>query len=124
MLFCKKNEMESKELLNSIVDLMDNKKSEDITVINVGDVSNLTEYLVLCCGNSNIHIKTISKWLRFKIKEIYGIYPLSIDGNYPLSDWIVMDFNDVIVHIMSREKRDMYKIEEFWNKEIRNIINK
>lgn len=109
------------ELARSVIDLSKDKKSEDISLIDVGEVSNITEYLVLCCGNNSIHIKTIAKWLKFKLKEKYGIYPLSVDGSYPSSDWIVLDLNSVIVHIMSKDVRYRYKMEDFWN-EIKNSI--
>ena len=104
--------MDIKEKVKIAVKALDDKKAVDIKVIEVTEVSSLADYFVICTGNSNTHIKSLSGEVEFKLGEM-GIHPLGNDG-YDSGIWIVMDYESVMVHIFNREQRDFFKLEKLW----------
>ena len=85
--------------------LADSKQAEDIRVLDLRDVSTITDFFVICSGGSTPHLKAIHKEIREKLKEEHGITPHSSEGNIE-SHWVVLDYGDVMVHIFHRSKRD------------------
>ena len=116
--------IEPLDLAQNIVKILDANKASQIKLLRVNDNTVMTDYFVICTGNSNTHIKSLSGEVEFKLGEM-GIHPLGNDG-YDSGIWIVMDYESVMVHIFNREQRDFFKLEKLWadaeDIEIDNIV--
>ena len=88
------------------------KKANDPVILDVRGISSVTDFLFLCSGNSEPHLKAIADEILRRLRE-QGIRPLGRDG-FPPSRWIVMDFNDVLVHVFHPELRQRYALEQLW----------
>lgn len=94
-------------------ELAANKKAEDIVVLDVRAVSTFTDYFVICSGTSEPHLKAIAAEVQTRLKEDYQVRAAAVDG-FPASQWIVLDYLQVILHIFHREKRSFYSLEDLW----------
>jgi len=107
--------LELEHLLDSVVKLLDDKKAENINVMDVSPATNIADYFVICTANSPIHadalISELEDWLDVRDIEYHS------EGD-PTS-WKLIDIGPIIVHIFTPEARDYYKLEEFWDKMIR-----
>lgn len=104
--------MDSKQLMALIAEYADNKKAEDIKVLDIRDLTTMADYFVICHGNSHPQMKAIAEEIEDKLKE-KDFYPSSREGK-DSAFWILMDYGDVIVHIFNRESREFYGIEHLW----------
>lgn len=93
-----------------IVDALDDKRAEDIVVLNLAGVSETLDYFIVATGRSSLQLKAMEEGVRESLK---GILPLrSVEG--PSTRWILIDFYHVVVHVMSPEARDFYDLEGLW----------
>ena len=99
-------------LAQDIVKILDANKAGQIKLLKVKDRTVMTDYFVICTGNSNTHIRSLSGEVEFKLGE-KGVQPMGIDG-YESGIWIVMDYESVMVHVFNREQRDFFKLEKLW----------
>ena len=83
-------------------------------VLDLRGISTFTDFFVICSGTSEPHLKAIAGEVEIKLREDYDIRPAAIDG-FPASQWIVIDYLQVIVHVLHREKRDFYSLEDLWS---------
>lgn len=99
-----------------IVDLsikvIDAGKGDDIVKLPVTELSVLADYFVLCTANSDPHLRAISERLKREVSKKFGKKP-KLDG-VAASSWIVMDYGQVVVHILSPEMRERYQLESLW----------
>ncbi len=100
-------------LTRFIVDAALSKKASDVAVMEMYDVSGVADYFVLCTGNSDMQIRAISDEVQFQVKEEFGERPWHREGVEHYS-WVVLDYVDVVVHIMDAEKRGYYLLERLW----------
>ncbi len=105
--------LESKQLVEKIVAFMEEKKAKDISVINIQDITIISDYFVICSGTSTTHIKAIADEVQFKLKEI-GIEANHSEG-YETARWILLDYSDVIIHVFHHEDRSFYNLERLWS---------
>jgi ribosome-associated protein len=105
--------MDSKKLALLCRDLAENRKAEDVVVLEVREVSSVADYFVLASGTSEPHLRAIVEEIRDKLRDEHGIRPNAVDGTLPTS-WVVLDFFDVIVHIMRSDVRKHYDLESLW----------
>ena len=104
--------MESQELANKIVALLDEKKAEDIRVYDMRGVSSVTDFNVVATGLSAPHLRALVGDLRGALKA-EGIPGYRASGE-PDSGWVVIDYIDVIVHVFSREARAYYDLDSLY----------
>ena len=102
------------ELAQECVRLAEDKKAEDIVVLDLRGISSFTDFFVICSATSEPHLKAISSGIRENLHELYGLSPLAADG-VPASQWVVIDYSDVLVHIFQAEKREFYALENLWS---------
>ena len=107
-------EVSSKKLSSIIARVLDDKKAVDISVLNVANVCVLSDYFVIASATSTTQVKGLTFSLREKIKELFGRIPNG-DENDLKNRWNLLDYGDVIVHIMHTEVRESYALEKFWN---------
>jgi len=89
------------------------KKAENTLILDLRGVSGFTEFFVICSGTSEPQLKAIASSIRQQARESLGMRPLAEDG-YPSSQWVVLDYSDVICHIFLEEKRAFYDLENLW----------
>ena len=90
------------------------KKAENLVLMDLRGVSGFTDFFLICSGTSEPQLKAISSSIRESIREEFGQRPLAEDG-YPASQWVVLDFGDVICHLFHGEKREFYDLENLWS---------
>jgi len=105
--------MDSKKLALLCRELADNKKAEDILVLDVRRISSIADYFVIVSGTSAPHLRAISDEILDKLNEDHGVRPKTVDGKLP-GGWMVLDLFDVIVHIMRADIRKHYDLEGLW----------
>lgn len=104
--------MKSIQLAKEIAKILDSKKAQDIVAIGISNLTIVADYFVIASGTSITHIKTLAEEIEVKLKE-KGIAPLRVEGANS-SSWVLLDYNDVIVHIFHNETRDFYSLERLW----------
>ena len=105
--------MDSRKMALLCRDLADNKKAEDIVVLNVAEASSITDYFVIATGTSEPHLRAIVDEITESLKSDYSLYPRAMDGQLQTS-WVVLDYFDVIVHVMRKDVREHYNLEGLW----------
>lgn len=105
--------MDSRKLALLCRELADRRKAEDIVVLDVRKISSITDYFVIATGTSEPHLRAISDEIQDKLRNEHGIRPRAVDGTLQTA-WLVLDFFDVIVHIMRPDVRKLYDLETLW----------
>jgi len=90
------------------------KKAENLVAIDLRGISSFTDFFVICSGTSEPHLKAIAGEIETRLKVDDKVAPAAVDG-YPLSQWIVIDYSDVVVHIFHEQKRAFYSLEDLWS---------
>jgi ribosome-associated protein len=103
----------SQELAWKIAETADDKKAADIAILQVEDISYLTDYFVIATGFSKIQVKAIADAIEEKMVEQFQLNPVRIEGKTE-GNWIVQDFGEVIVHLFLPSEREYYNLEAFW----------
>lgn len=91
---------------------MEEKKAEDIKIIDIHEVSTIADYFLIASGNNRSHIQTICD----EVEETLGRagYPKKQSEGYDTANWILMDYGDIIVHIFDKQNRLFYDLERIW----------
>ena len=105
--------MDSRKLALLCRELADNKKAEDIVILDVREVSSVTDYFVIASGTSEPHLRAIVDEIRDHLRDDYDLRPKAVDGTLHTA-WVVLDFFDVIVHVMRTDVRERYDLETLW----------
>jgi ribosome-associated protein len=92
----------------------DEKKAEDIAILDVSGLSPITDYVVVCTATSSPHLRAVRDEVSERLKEDHSKPALVSDGSLD-SQWLVLGYPNVIVHVFTREKREFYAMEELWN---------
>ncbi len=100
------------EMVENIVKTLDRKKAIDIKVVRVGDLTILADYFIIASGNTNTQTKSLADEVEFQLSQL-GVKPTRTEG-YSSSNWIILDYSDIIVHIFNKESREYYKLERLW----------
>lgn len=105
---------DSKTLVEHIVEGMKKIKALNIVVLDVSDLTTLTDYFVICSGNSDTQVKAIADSIEEELLEKTREKAWKKEGLQARS-WIILDYINTVVHVMSKEKREFYDIERMWN---------
>jgi ribosome silencing factor RsfS/YbeB/iojap len=105
--------MDSRKLASLCRELADNKKAEDIVILDVRQISSVTDYFVIASGTSEPHLRAIVDEISDKLREEYRLRPRAVDGTLQTA-WVVLDYFDVIVHVMRHDVRERYDLETLW----------
>lgn len=105
--------MDSKKLALLCRELADNKKAENILVLDVRKLSSVTDYFVIASGTSQPHLRAIVEEIHGKLRDDHDLRPARTEGGSSGS-WVVLDYFDVIVHVMHAETRARYDLEGLW----------
>ncbi|HHX94944.1 MAG TPA: ribosome silencing factor [Clostridia bacterium] len=88
------------------------RKAKDVVVIDLRNLSPVTDYFVICSGDSDIQVQSIARHLKEKLKGA-GLDLLRMEG-FQDAQWVLMDFGDVVVHVFYQEARAFYSLERLW----------
>jgi len=105
--------MDPKKLALLCRELADNKKAEDILVLDVRKLSSVTDFFLIASGSSSPHLRAIINEITDKLWSDHELRPRATDGNLN-GDWVVLDYFDVIIHVMRTETRARYDLEGLW----------
>ncbi len=105
--------MQGKELQQFVIDKLEDSKAQDIIFLDVHGKSSITDCMIICTGTSNRHLMSVADNLVDDCRA-NGLTPLGVEGQ-GISDWIVVDLGEVIVHVMQEESRRMYELEKLWS---------
>ena len=104
--------MESETLKQLVIDALDDLKAVNTVSIDVTALTDVMDHLVIASGTSNRHVKSLANNVSVEVKKA-GLQPLGIEGN-DVGEWVLLDFGDVVVHIMLPATRDYYDLERLW----------
>ncbi len=104
------NEIKEKAL--SIAKTLNNKKAMDVVIIDVSPKASFTDYFILCSGGSDRQVAALVENIE-DMMEPKGIFPNNVEGRRT-SGWILMDYGDIVVNVMTQEMRERYNLEKVW----------
>ena len=107
-------ELDSKKLACVIARTLDDKLGIDITILNISNVSSLADYFVIVTGDSTPQVKALMNNTKERIKELFSRAPIRMENDLK-NRWNLLDYGDVVVHILHKEERETYAIEKFWS---------
>ena len=106
-------QMDTMELARQCARYADDKKAEDILLLDLRGLSPVTDYFVICTASSNPQMRAIRDEIVEEMREEHGERPIFNEGEYE-SQWLIVNYPNVMVHILSPEKREFYALEELW----------
>ncbi len=105
--------LDSLDLARFIVDVVEDKKAEDIVLLDLRPDIVIADFFVIANGNSDRQLKALAEHVREGVKERFQKLPFSVEGTSD-SGWVLMDYGDVIVHLFLETKRRYYDLEGLW----------
>lgn len=105
--------MPDETLANQIVEVLDDAKARDVRVIDVRDVTSITDYMIVASGTSRRHVSAVADRVTDAMRE-RGVRALGVEGR-DIGEWVLIDFGDALVHIMMPETREHYQLEKLWS---------
>lgn len=104
--------MSAVELRDHLVGALEDLKGQDITSLDVSDLTTITDYMVVVSGTSNRHVKALVDEVLEAAKD-FGEKPIGVEGREAM-EWVLLDVGDVVVHVMQKEAREFYDLERLW----------
>ena len=101
------------EMAALVANAAESKKASNVNVLEVGKISSVSDYFVLCNGESPVQIKAIAEAIADTLEK-FGQRPLGQERDR-VGRWFLMDYGEVVVHIMHPQAREFYRLEDFWN---------
>ncbi len=98
----------------AIARFLDEKIAKDISILNISNVSSFADYFVICSSQTNTQVKALTENLTDKVKSVFSRLPAGKENDIK-NRWNLIDYGDVVVHILREEERETYAIEKFWN---------
>ena len=108
------NSINSHKFACVIAQFLDDKLAKDITILNISHVSSLADYFVIASGDSTPQVKSLMENIKEKVKENFARRPLRMENDIK-NRWNLLDYGDVVVHILHKEERLNYALEKFWS---------
>ncbi len=103
---------DSLQLAKQIAEQLDNYKGDDIIILQIKEITLVADYFILVTGTSTTHIKSLADNLVYELKQ-QGMSPLHQEGMSE-GNWILIDYDSVIVHVFLEETREFYNLERLW----------
>ncbi|HSA07422.1 MAG TPA: ribosome silencing factor [Candidatus Gastranaerophilales bacterium] len=107
-------DLSSRELACIIAGIMNEKLAKDIEILNISNISVISDYFVICGAASSVQVRAISGYISQIIKEKYERQALKEEKDLK-NRWHLLDYGDVIAHVMHQEERQYYALEKFWS---------
>ncbi len=114
--------LDSLALARYIVNVVEDKKAEDIILLDMRPEAVLADFFMICTGNSDRQLRALVENIREAVKTEFGILPHSVEGT-PESGWVLVDYSHVIIHAFMQEKRRYYDLEGLWRAESKVMLS-
>ena len=101
------------EQARSIVEVLDEKKGENILLLDISETCSFTDYFIICDGISERTLAALSEDVQRAMKKRYKTRAMGVEGEKE-NGWILLDYGDVILHLFSSEMREYYRLEDLW----------
>ncbi len=112
--------MDSTELAQRIAEFSLEKKATDVVILNLMPLTSMTDYFVICTGDSNTQVRAITEHIVDELKRQKN-RPLHVEG-LANQEWVLIDYVDVVVHVFLPHKRDFYALERLWGDAARSEV--
>jgi ribosome-associated protein len=103
----------SKDLINIVINALEEVKGQDITTLNVSDLTDVMDTMVVASGNTNRQVKALANNVVEDCKKA-GFQPIGVEG-MDTAEWVLVDFGDIVVHVMQPTTREFYDLEKLWS---------
>ena len=110
----------STNVLRLILDVLDEAKAEDIRQLDVRKLTDITDFMIIASGTSHRHVHAMAERVRETARQ-QRLHPIGIEGEAE-NDWILMDYADVVVHLMMPEARKFYSLERLWDDHLGDVV--
>lgn len=107
-------DIKSSKLSSVIARILDDKLGKDISILNISNVSVLADYFVICSADTATQVRALTSYVKEKVKDLFERLPNGQENDLK-NRWNLLDYGDVVVHILHKEERETYAIEKFWN---------
>jgi len=114
--------MNAEQIKDQVVDALEDIKGVDIRVIDINDISDFADFMVVVSGTSDTHVKALARSASDGLRK-QGVKPLNEDGA-DVGEWVLVDFGDVVLHVMRPEVREYYDLEKLWDEDVRALMKK
>lgn len=108
--------MQAKKMQQLIHRALVDAKGQDIRVLDVRKIAGFTDYMVIASGTSSRHVATLAEKVVDKLRA-RGLKPIGLEGK-EFGEWVLIDFGDVVTHVMHPQTRNFYNLEKLWGEEI------
>lgn len=112
--------MQPEEVKNHVVEALEDTKGQDMRVLEIADISDFADYMVVVSGTSDTHVKALAREASDRLRSL-NVKPLNEDGQ-DLGEWVLVDFGDVVLHVMRPEVREYYDLEKLWDEDVRELV--
>ena len=112
--------MNPEQIKDQVVDALEDIKGQDIKAIDIADISDFADYMIVVSGTSDTHVKALARSASDKLRT-QGVKPLNEDGA-DVGEWVLVDFGDVVLHVMRPEVRAYYDLEKLWDEDVRKLV--
>jgi len=112
--------MQVNELKDVVVTALEDLKGQDIQVLDVKALTDIADYMVIASGTSDTHVKALASKAVDAVK-VSGQRPLGIEGENG-GEWVLVDFGDVLLHVMLPRTREFYELEKLWGREMLDMV--
>jgi ribosome-associated protein len=102
-----------RELALKIADIIADSPASNTVVLDIRDLSTISDYFVICSGENERQLRAIARDVREGLEEV-GHSPRRSDEGSTASGWLLLDYGDVILHVLDVDQRDFYRLEELW----------
>lgn len=114
--------MDIDALKNKVIDLLDTMKAEHVQTFNVAELTSVTDYMIVSSGTSNRHVRSIASYVVEGLRD-EGVKPVGSEGEEH-GEWVLIDYGDVVLHVMQPQTRDFYQLEKLWSPEVRDMLRR
>ena len=112
--------MNSEQQKKHVVEALEDLKGQDIRVIDIADISDFADYMVIVSGTSDTHVKALARSASDNLRKL-NVIPIGETG-HALGEWVLVDFGDVVLHVMRPQVREYYDLETLWDQDVREIL--
>lgn len=114
--------MTPEQIKDNVITAVEDLKGLDIRCIDIKDVADFADYMIVVSGTSDTHVRAIAREASDALRT-RGVKPLNEDGA-DLGEWVLVDFGDVVLHVMRPEVRAYYDLEKLWDEDVRQLVSK
>ena len=116
------SEIDSHKFACAVAQFLDDKLAKDITILNISNVSSLADYFVIATGDSTPQVKALMETVKDKVKTVFSRLPIRQENDVK-NRWNLLDYGDVVVHILHKEERETVCWKMNGEKLLKNIVN-